>query len=53
MVGAPGAANGVTSFDGGDAAPIPALLLAVTVKLYLTPLMRPFTVTGDAVPEPV
>ena len=33
MIGAPGAVNGVTLFDAADAGPMPAALVAVTVKV--------------------
>ena len=33
IVGAPGTVAGVTLFDAAEAAPVPALLVAVTVKV--------------------
>ncbi len=33
IVGAPGTVVGVTLFDAAEAAPVPALLVAVTVKV--------------------
>jgi hypothetical protein len=47
-VGAPGTvittgATGVTLLEATDAAPAPALLLAVTVNVYAVPLLRPGT----------
>ena len=33
IVGAPGTVAGVTLFDAADAVPVPALLVAVTVKV--------------------
>lgn len=34
-------------------APVPALFVAVTVKLYVTPFVRPETVMGEPVPVAV
>ena len=42
-MGAPGTVAGVTEFDGADAGPVPAELLAVTVNVYAVPLVRPVT----------
>ena len=53
IVGAPGADAGVTEFDAADAAPVPALFVAVTVKVYAVPLVNPVTVMGLDVPVPV
>jgi len=50
-VGGSGTAAGTTAFDGADAAPVPTLLVALTVKVYDVPLVRPVIVTGD--PETV
>src|SRR3569623_788420 len=44
---------GVTLLDAADALPVPALFVAVTVKILLVPLVRPVTVMGLAVPAPV
>ncbi|HET7549055.1 MAG TPA: hypothetical protein VFJ86_14890 [Usitatibacter sp.] len=44
IVGAPGGPSGVTLFDGADAALVPTELVAVTVKVYAVPFVRPFTV---------
>src|SRR5688572_9238134 len=44
MVGAPGTAPGVTAFELAEAAPVPTALVAVTVKVYAVPLVRPVTV---------
>ena len=53
-VGAPGAiAAGVTADDALEAAPVPTELVAVTVKVYAVPLVRPVTVIGDDVPVAV
>jgi hypothetical protein len=40
----------VTEFDGADAGPVPAVFVAVTVKVYAVPLVSPVTVIGLAVP---
>lgn len=53
MVGAPGAAAGVTEFDWAEAMPVPAAFVAATVKVYAVPFVRPVTVIGDAVPDAV
>jgi hypothetical protein len=52
-VGAPGTVAGVTAEDAEDAAPVPTLLVAVTVKVYEVPLVRPVTTIGEAEPVPV
>jgi hypothetical protein len=44
---------GVTLFDAAEAAPVPVALVAVTVKVYAVPFVRPDTVMGLAVPVPV
>ena len=49
----PGTVAGVTAFDADDAKLIPALLVAVTVKVYEVPLVSPVTVMGDAGPVAV
>ena len=48
IVGAPGAVStaptvGVTALEFGDAGPVPMAFVAVTVKWYVVPLMRPVT----------
>ena len=53
MVGAPGTVTGVTAFEAADAAPVPAELVAVTVKVYDVPFVRPVTVIGLALPVAV
>ena len=40
-VGAPGTVAGVTLFDAADGALVPIALVAVTVKVYAVPLVRP------------
>ena len=44
---------GTTLLDAADAAPVPALLIAATVKVYAVPLLRPVTTMGEAVPDTV
>ena len=41
MVGAPGTVAGVTLFDAADGGAGPIALVAVTVKVYAVPLVRP------------
>jgi hypothetical protein len=43
-VGAPGVVRGVIVEDALDAEPAPAALVAVTVKVYAEPFVRPVTV---------
>src|ERR1043166_2324601 len=47
------AAFGVTAFEAADAGPVPAELVAVTVKVYEVPLVSPATVMGLPAPVPV
>ena len=42
-----------TAADAGDAGLGPATLVAVTVQVYVWPLVSPATVIGDAVPATV
>jgi hypothetical protein len=51
--GVPGASAGVTAFDGDDAAPGPAALVAVTLKVYAVPEVNPATVVELAAGLPV
>ena len=44
------ASVGVTLFDGADAALGPMPLLATTVQVTATPLLRPATTIGEAAP---
>ena len=44
---------GVMALEAPDALPVPALLVAVTVNVYATPLVRPATVIGEPLPVPV
>ena len=46
MVGAPGVVAGVTEPEAAEAAPVPTLLMAATVKVYALPLVRLPTVCG-------
>jgi hypothetical protein len=43
----------VTAFDAAEGRLVPALLVAVTVKVYAVPLLSPVTVIGDAGPVAV
>jgi hypothetical protein len=40
-VGSPGTVEGTAAFDASEAAPVPALLVAVTVNVYEVPLVSP------------
>ena len=53
ITGAAGTPAGVTEFDAADAAPVPTLLVAFTVKVYAVPFVSPATIIGEAVPVPV
>ena len=56
MVGAPGGEfDGVTAFEGAEAGPLPLELIAVTVKVYVVPLVKPVmvVVVGSGDPETV
>jgi hypothetical protein len=44
IVGAPGTVAGVTLFDAADAGPVPTPFVAMTVKVYAVPFVRPSTV---------
>jgi hypothetical protein len=50
-VGGPGTEAGVTLFEAADAAPVPAALIALTVKVYAVPFARP-VITCDVEGEP-
>ena len=43
----------VLLLDAAEAAPVPTVLVAVTVKVYGVPLVRPLTVIGEAAPVAV
>ena len=49
LVGAPGAMAGVTALEGALATLVPIAFVAVTVKVYDVPLVRPVTVPVVAV----
>jgi len=53
MVGATGTVAGVTAFDAAEAALVPTELVAVTLKVYEVPFVRPDTTIGLEVPVPV
>lgn len=42
--GAPGRVDGVTGSEESEAAPVPTMLVAMTVNVYAMPLVRPVTV---------
>jgi hypothetical protein len=46
-------ALGVTALEAADGALVPALLVAVTVKVYAVPLVKPVTVIGLEAPVAV
>ena len=52
-VGASGTVAGVTEFDAVDAVLVPTEFVAVTVKVYAVPLLKPVIVIGDAPPVAV
>src|SRR6478736_5022407 len=49
-VGAVGMPAGVTAADGAEGCEVPIALVALTVKVYEMPLIRPVTVPVVAVP---
>jgi hypothetical protein len=49
MVGVPGTVAGVTELDAEEAEPVLTLFVAVTVKVYAAPFVRPVTVMGEVV----
>ena len=51
FVGEAGTVIGVTVFDGAEAAPDPAGLVATTVNEYAVPLVSPVTVTLVVAPS--
>jgi hypothetical protein len=53
IVGAPGTVAGVTEFEAELAKLLPSAFVAITVKVYAVPLVRPVTVIGLAAPVPV
>jgi len=53
LVGIPGVVAGTTELLVADALPVPAALVAVTVKVYVVPLVRPVTISGEEPPVAV
>ena len=53
IAGAPGTVFGVTLLDAAEAVPVPTAFVAVTVKVYAVPLVRPVTVSGLVAPVAV
>ena len=49
-VGAPGVVAGVTELLTTEAVLVPMALVAVTVKVYAVPFVRPVTIRGDEAP---
>ena len=45
--------KGVTALEAVEATPVPAELVAVTVKVYGVPLVNPLTVIGEELPDDV
>jgi len=50
IVGAVGTPVGVALAENADAAPVPIAFVAVTVKVYAWPLLRPLTTRGEPLP---
>jgi len=50
MVGASGYVAGSTKLLATDAVLVPISLTAITVKKYVTPLVKPSTIIGEALP---
>ncbi len=50
LVGAPGVVAGVTELLTTDAVLVPIPFVAVTVKVYAVPFVRPVTVSGEEAP---
>jgi hypothetical protein len=53
IVGIPGTVAGVIELEAAEAAPVPTLFVAVTVKVYAVPFVKPTTTIGDVVSAPV
>ena len=53
LVGAPGVVAGVTALLADEAEPVPTAFVAVTVKVYVVPFVRPVMVIGDEPPVAV
>src|SRR5579884_693068 len=43
----------ITAFEGADSGPLPALVVACTVKVYVVPFVNPVTAIGLVVPVAV
>ena len=52
-VGAPGTVAGVTELEAEEATPVPTAFVAVTVKVYAVPFVKPVTVIGELPPVAV
>jgi hypothetical protein len=50
IIGASGTVAGVTELLAEDADPVPTSFVAVTVKVYATPFVRPVIVSGEPAP---
>ena len=50
LVGAPGTILGITAPDGDEATEFPAALVATTVKVYDTVVVKPVTTRGEFAP---
>jgi hypothetical protein len=53
IVGAPGEVAAVTLLEAAELGPVPTLLVAVTVKMYVVPFVSPLTVRGLLAPDAV
>ena len=53
IVGASGTVAGVAELLEADALPVPTAFVAVTVKVYVTPLVSPVTTSGEDPPVAV
>ena len=53
IVGAPGAVAGTTELLVADAMLVPSAFVAVTVKVYVVPFVKPVTTIGELPPVAV
>jgi hypothetical protein len=53
LVGVPGVVAGIIEVLGEEAFPVPTAFVAVTVKVYVVPLVSPVIVIGDDPPVAV
>jgi hypothetical protein len=53
LVGAPGTVAGVTALEASDAEELPTAFVAITVKVYAVPFVKPVTEIGELPPVPV